>query len=57
MPSGWTTFANVTMPVGTGSGQNLLIMGKCMSGSEGATLSLNNPSFSHWWVGIEVALT
>jgi hypothetical protein len=57
LPSGWTSLANVTIPVGSGSGQNLVIYAKCMAGGEGATLTLDNPSFSHWWVGIEVALT
>ncbi len=53
---GWTDLGTVVMAVGSG-GTQLSLFGKCMTGSEGATLTLNTASESHWWSGVEIALT
>lgn len=56
MPVGWTTLGNVQMAVGTG-GTQLTLIAKCMTGAEGATLTLVNASEQHWWMAVEVAIT
>ena len=57
LPPDWTLIATANMPIGLTGGTEMVLIGKCMTGTEGATLDLTNESRPHWWMGIEVVMS